>query len=192
MDLLGALGRADWGSVPEWFGAFGTTAAVVVALGSSWHSRRQLAEERVTAAQERAAALTERLEAAEDRQRFRDQHDRELAEARRQGASRVTLTLEDYLPDNKLVTRRQRFVVRNAGPEPISQVHVVSERAKEADLFAIESWGVIEGDGSRLVRNHPAESQRPCEVRFVDTNGVPWRRSEDGTLTERAGTEATN
>lgn len=170
MNFGGLLAAADWGSVPEWFGAIGTIAAVVVALASSASSKEQLA--------------TERLEAAEDRKRFREQHEREMLDARRSYASRVSVTEDRYDGPNSHLLIAEQWTVRNAGAAAIRDVYLVV-RDDDDDLpTVIGRWPVVEGGGFKRVIKVNDAPRGPRHVRFTDLNGIRWLLTDTGDLRE--------
>ena len=185
MDWQSFWAYQDWGSVPEWFGAVGTIAAVALALYSNKVSRKQLQKAQETAELERA-------EAAEDRRRFREQREREELAERRRAASRVSLvaTPEPWYDRIDQPSMTTTIEVLNGGSEPIRLVTIAARKLQdppppEPTTMIPGNWGTIEGHAKRSARHlHAKDSRWGFEVQFTDQNDVRWVLDEYGKLVE--------
>lgn len=172
----------NWGSVPDWFVAAGTTGAVIVAL---WLGRR-----------DRNRLEDERREAMADRELFRRQQLDEAEMRKRSLAAKVTViadkTPSGFHPNTGEPRQYVHWTVHNGGDEPISMVSVVQRLragapgADTAPTMIDHTWAMIEAGASRTTRtkvyNDPQDFEPQREVQFTDGTGQRWQRKELGAL----------
>lgn len=153
----------DWGTVPDWFAAVSTLAAVVVALMFGMRDGKRLREERAAAEEDRAA--------------FRREQAEQATAAKRRLAAQVTVTTERYA-ENKLC-----WTVHNGAEEPISSVAIVQSYEDGSEFLQVQMWPTIEPRGKREERPRQFWANAVLrEVRFTDGAGQEWQKSELGTL----------
>lgn len=180
MSIGELLTSPDWGTVPDWLGAFGTVSAVAWALHLGRRDGKRLDEERVEAKNDRESA-------AADRALFRRQQEAEAEAQKRRLAAKVTLVVE---PIRAEAERYIKWTVHNGGDEPISMATVVRRVVPEGDNWVTppvqlcHTWPSIEPGGSRTktVGLFDALEMREGELQFTDGTGQRWQRMEFGRL----------
>lgn len=182
MDINALATNPDWGSLADWFGAIGTIAAVIVALGFGLADRQRL--------------KIERAEAAEDRKIFRQERAEQAEEYERRFAAKVTVHVERVsVPDPEAQDGQRRGIkweVHNGGEVPISTVCIVQTLrpgAPGADQtrYQIDHiWRVLKPgqDVEKTVAfDRDSTDYEPFrEVWFTDGAGKRWSRNHIGSL----------
>lgn len=168
----GWFGTADWGSVPEWFGAVGTILAVIVALRFGLKDGKRLDAELRSAAEDRAAS---------HRELGLIQHDRRADLARK-----VLFTLEPLDPNEAgrgLPRNGARFQIFNFSEFPIYDVKAGYSH-ENYEVNAVRKWDSIAPGGSRAVETTSSvrEFGGLPTVAFLDVRGRGWFLDNFGIL----------
>ncbi|MFB2572522.1 hypothetical protein [Micrococcus sp. IITD107] len=200
--------QIDWGTVPEWFAAFGTIGAVATALLVSHRDARRLDDERRDAKRDREAAAIERAESAEDRRRLRAEQDEISFIRKREFAQYVTVNvgLNDTVPlvdtpETAEVVSETQFkcsvLITNYGTTPVFDVKTSIPKFDPYEYqMGDGSWSKLVPASLPLIRPGSTYThnlkirltdlltlQNQTVVAFRDARGQYWETTHHGSLT---------
>lgn len=182
------IGTWDWGTFPEYLGAFGTVVAVGAALWIARRDGKRFEVEQASAAADRKAAAYERAEAAREREDFRKERDEARTRTKREFAEKVSIHHKALEPMYDFEERVHRVSVHNDSEGPAFGATVVlvprDGEQKVLGLWHTIPAGNTESTGN-LDRSLFEAGPFSAWLFFRDSRGY-WSRDLKGALVEHA------